>query len=48
MGLAALPLAWLVVVYLAVARDSKRLELAATLTLTLLLLWPVRESAADP
>lgn len=39
--LGVLPMAWLLVVHCAVARDSKGLELAATITVSLLMLWPV-------
>lgn len=40
-GLSLLPLLWLGVVYYAVVRDSKALEVTATITVSLLLLWPV-------
>lgn len=40
-GLYSLPLTWLVVTYLAVRRNSSKLELLSTITMSMLVLLPV-------
>lgn len=42
-GLSGLPMLWLVVAYLAVRCNNQSLELVATITMSVLLAWPVRQ-----
>ena len=44
--LGILPFLWQLAVYFAVARDSAKLELLASTTMSLLLVWPVRNQVS--